>query len=953
MARCRDAWHERALLAKRLTRRGLTLSAGAITLGFAQTEASARVPVSLMTSTVRAASCLSGHVAGVEAIPAKVAALVDGVLKSMLLAKLKITTAMLLLVGMLSGGVLAPVAFSGPPGGTKANPRSKEKAHARPRAENQPARTDRYGDPLPPGAVARLGTVRLRPGNAVRLVVCLADRKTFLSVASEVDSMAVCTWKLSTGELLRRFEKPTRILRAIALSPDGKTLAAAERNRGGSEFRVLLWDVATGKTAGELKEVGHVWALAFAPDGKGLATAGEDQTLRLWNPATGTELRRFRGAKEKWTRLAFASDGKVLASVNVAGDLIQLWDAATGEALRAFKVVPGWERTLAFSPDGKILAAASHDDKIVRLWDVRSGEAVREIAVKSGTSALAFSPDGKILATGNSRQEGKILTPSVIHLWDVSTGRELRQLRGNLYGVMQLTFTLDGKRLISSGGGGVMRVWDVASGVDVLPFAEHESYVNAVAYSPDGRLLATGGLDGSIRVWEPGSGKPARQLPDGHRQRVWQIAFAPDGRTLISHGHDGSVRFWDVAAGRETRKLQVPADGRSSSEFASSPDGCTVAIWRHDASALLLDAATGEERKRFTGGAGEGGLLCFSPDGRKLAALSLPRASQSARVQLWDTATGKEIHKWTVADAARITFSPDGRTLVMGGTGNFLPAGVTRRTFHAWDVATGQDHPFDVVQPARVFSVAFSPDGRMLAWGDAAGEVTLWDVAAGQVRRRMRGQHSYIESLSFSPDGKTLASASADTTVLLWDVTGRPTVALTGPPSAECLRGWWDDLASADAGKAFDAIGLLSTSAPQAVPLLKAKVRPAPAAAEPLHIARLIADLDSEEFATRQKAMAALRQLGERAEPALRDALDGKVTLETRKRIEELLESVRRSAVSGENLRDQRAVEVLEHIGTADAQKVLKALADGAAEARLTREAKASLERLTQRRSAP
>ncbi|MHB8736876.1 MAG: WD40 repeat domain-containing protein, partial [Terriglobales bacterium] len=170
-------------------------------------------------------------------------------------------------------------------------------------------------------------------------------------------------------------------------------------------------DVATGKAAGELKEVGHVWALAFAPDGKSLATAGQDQTLRLWNPATGTELRRFQGAKNKWVCLAFSSDGKVLASVNTVGDSIQLWDVATGEALRAFKVGPGWERNLAFSPDGKTLAAANYEDKLIRLWDVPSGKTVREIAVKPGTSALAFSPDGKMLATGDSRQEGKILTP--------------------------------------------------------------------------------------------------------------------------------------------------------------------------------------------------------------------------------------------------------------------------------------------------------------------------------------------------------------------------------------------------------------------------------------------------------------------------------------------------------------------------------------------------------------
>jgi hypothetical protein len=300
-----------------------------------------------------------------------------------------------------------------------------------------------------------------------------------------------------------------------------------------------------------------------------------------------------------------------------------------------------------------------------------------------------------------------------------------------------------------------------------------------------------------------------------------------------------------------------------------------------------------------------------------------------------------------VARPARITFSPDGRTLVMGGTDNFLPAGVTERTFHAWDTVTGQDHPFQATQPARVFAVTFSPDSRMLAWGDGAGYVTLWDVAAGQVRRRLRGQHSYIESLSFSPDGKTLASASADTTVLVWDVTGRPASAAAGPLSAERLQSLWDDLASKDAGKAFDAIGLLAASAQQAVPLLKARLHSAPAPAEPKQVARLVADLDSEQFDARQKAAEELRRLGERAEPGLRTALKEQPPLEARKRIEELLEGVRVLATAPENLRNLRAVEVLEHIGTPDAREVLRTLATGAPDARLTREAKASLERLT------
>jgi hypothetical protein len=318
-------------------------------------------------------------------------------------------------------------------------------------------------------------------------------------------------------------------------------------------------------------------------------------------------------------------------------------------------------------------------------------------------------------------------------------------------------------------------------------------------------------------------------------------------------------------------------------------------------------------------------------------------------LQLWDVVNGREIRKWTMAQAGPITFSPDGCTLLMGGGGDFLLAGVTQRTFHAWTVATGEDRPFMATQHARVFSVTVSPDGRTLAWGDAHGTVTLWDLVASQVRRRLKGHLSYVKSLAFSPDGKTLASGSADTTVLLWDATGLPIAAHSGTLSAERLQALWADLASKDAGKAFDAIGLLTASGKQAIPLLKSRLRPAPAPADPKQVARLMADFDSEQFAVRRKAMEDLRQLAERAEPTLREAHQGKLSLEARKRVEELLEAVRTSAVSPENLRNLRAVEVLEHLGTPDARQVLKTLADGAPHAWLTRETRASLERLAKR----
>src|SRR5579871_1304298 len=350
-------------------------------------------------------------------------------------------------------------------------------------------RTDQYGDPLPPGALARLGTVRLRPGNSVRFLACLPDRKNFLSVAEEEETMLVSVWRLTTGELLRRFTAPMRILQAVDLASDGKTLVTSGYDRVDGAYHVLFWSIVSGRRTAELKETnGRVLALAFTPDGKALATAGEDQIVRLWDAATQTELRRLEDVKDKWWRLVFSSDGKSLAAIGQR-HTVQVWNVATGKLRNSVDLGPGAERDVAFSSELKTLVTSGNDGKKLQVWDLAHGKKLREIAASAGATAIALAPDGKSLAWGEARQESKLLTPRAIHLCDLATGSERHRLRGHLFGVDKLAFSADCKRLISAGGGSAMDIWDVATGGEVAPFQEHESYVRAVGFSPDGRSL--------------------------------------------------------------------------------------------------------------------------------------------------------------------------------------------------------------------------------------------------------------------------------------------------------------------------------------------------------------------------------------------------------------------------------------------------------------------------------
>jgi hypothetical protein len=366
-----------------------------------------------------------------------------------------------------------------------------------------------------------------------------------------------------------------------------------------------------------------------------------------------------------------------------------------------------------------------------------------------------------------------------------------------------------------------------------------------------------------------------------------------------------------------------------------------LAVHGKDGAVRLLDAATGVEKRRLTGGKTFCSSLCFSANGGKLASMSFSSGGGTL-VQVWDVATGAEKRTWTSSWHTPVVFSLDGRTLfgIMPDEPNRGTKNRPQFSLRQWAIAEGEDRTRKIDGQAQAVTLGpealiVSPDGRMLAWSDFAGTITLWELAAGQIRCRFNDLNWPTTSLAFSPDGKTLAAGRLDTTIVVWDVTGRMAAERAGPVSAAQLPSLWHALASDDAAKAFDAIGLLTASPQQAVSLLKDK-------------------LDSDRFQTRQKAMDELKQMGEIVEPALHEALQGKLSPEARSRVEKLLEGAHLLSVapSPERLRDLRAIEILERVETPEARQKLQDLAEGRPGAPVTREAKASLERMAKRSTA-
>jgi RNA polymerase sigma factor (sigma-70 family) len=791
---------------------------------------------------------------------------------------------------------------------------------------------------LPAGAVARLGTTRLRPGGRVEFLSFSPDGKQLFSWSENQSAPGRASiWDTATGKELRSTTIAGVRAQSCTWLANGR--GAALMNvmwmKDGGTF---LWDFASEKAKQPpsgvydgpfstrailpLPDNEQESCYAISPDGKMVAVghSGYEKheraiDLREIDPGRRTKelksIRRLGTHPENCDALRFTPDGQSLLSMTFQREnlgeipktmLIVIWNIAEGKERRRFSAPapanPGDRASLALSNQYLALGMADKAGTL-RLYDLNSAE---ERTIPTGhksfrggdylsVSAVAFTPDGRTVFTGGA--DGQV------RIWDVVSAKQQLATSGHMYPVESLAVSPDGRVIASSGQDGVIRLWNAATGADVCPQPGHAGGLSGVSLSSDGKTAITVGGDSTVRIWDLDTARE-RQVIKAKTVPI-NPSLSPDGKTIVSGGADFRMMIWDGITGEEIRPPKMPADAKARVAWFFDPQ--IVMTMREDG-VDIWDWPSGSLLRAFelpASGNPYGIVAALSPDGKWLVTVAFKRTASSndyGITDLWNATTGMYIRRLVQSPGLPrdAIFTSEGK-LIIHGRGQLLAEdGKVKQEM------TGDLNLIDPVQSKFIRAFAEPPDmpgetnryirklvlaadGRSLYAGDSTGAVIVYEMATGKIRHTFSGHRGLINGMAITHHGKRLVTSCVDSSALVWDLS--PAAVLPGkaqPPTVKELNKCWKDLASDDAAAAFRAMGVLCSAPLQAVRMFAGKLSPA----------------DSPD-------------------------------------------------TNPDELQSLRAVEVLERIATDEAKSMLKKLAAGNQDSKLTREAKRSLERLSGR----
>lgn len=576
---------------------------------------------------------------------------------------------------------------------------------------------------------------------------------------------------------------------------------------------------------------GPVTSLAVSSDGRLVVTGSRDDTARLWDAATGEELRCLRGHTDDVTSVAFSPDGRWVASGS-RDDSVRIWDVISGSELRRLTGHAFAVTSVAFSPDGATLVSGSEDHHLIQ-WDLDSGEELRRLGGRpdyAQVSSVATAPDGRHVLSGH--------LDGTARQWDLRRGREVRTL-SSPDGDDVLTVATDGVHALTGHRGGQVLLWDMGTGGLVAELDSHDGAVTSSSLDADGRQALTSGVDGALWFQAIGGGTARRhdlgapiaaaafadgdavaavattvrrisrdgveeRVLGGHTEPVRAVTFLDGGQLLISAGREELIQLRQSRHGSLVRRV-----GEAAGDVAISRDGRRLASCDDDGRVRLWDLVAAEEIAVLTGHEGRVHAVAFSLDGARVLT-----GGQDGSVRLWDAATGAELRllarRGPVVET--VEFSADGALGIAGGwdettrvwdlhsgesvlelrghthyvgavafsaDATRLATGGGDNTVRIWDMESGAELLRLDAHDNAVKCLAFSPAGGALLSGGGEGVARLWDVASGRVLHAWSGHVEAVDSVAFDPSGRLAATASADGTARLWDLqTGAATGAV-------------------------------------------------------------------------------------------------------------------------------------------------------------------------------